>query len=151
MQELLNKILSILREHVRQNMKEIEYNQEDIQRLLRQTVSAKNKQELDYKNGLNKELIGENKDFEKMQMELNEFMGKYGHLFNSKADREIPSEISDVPEKLSFFDQTIKGKIKFDTSHPQFNNPRFFNQLLKYYQDKEDYEKCEELIRIKGN
>ena len=50
---------------------------------------------------------------------------------------------------MNSFNQTITGILKFDLQHPHFNNPKFFNDLLKYYQEKEDYEKCQELLKLK--
>ena len=149
MENLMNKILRIIKEHVRQNNKEIQYNQEEINDLLSTGSSQINQRELEIKKDLNKELMNENKDFLKMQFEITEFIEKYGHLFS---EDEITGTVDDdihENEKLNLFYQTISGTLKFDSMHPLFDNPDFFRQLFEYYQEKEDYEMCQELLKLK--
>ncbi len=147
MQNLHSKILKILKDHVNQNNQEIQYNQNEIKNILNSDeLSENDSSDLDFKNGMNEELFKENDDFLHMQLQLNEFMEKYSHLFNSEIDEE-----SDIFEEdsLPYFSKTIQGELKFRPGHPQFSNPRFFKKLLKYYEEKEDYEKCDELIQVK--
>ena len=73
-------------------------------------------------------------------------MEKYAHLFNSEANSE--SEISEG-DILPHFTKTVQGELKFRPGHPQFSNPHFFKSLLKYYEEKEDYEMCDQLIQVK--
>jgi hypothetical protein len=149
MEKLVIKILKILKEHVRQNIKEIQYNQDEINRMLTDSSSSVNSKELDYKYALNKELLEENEEFIQMQVELNEFMDKYSHLFTSRDEYEFEEKESNKEDKSNFFSKTVNGELKFGPKHPQFNNPKFFQDLLKYYQEKEDYEKCQELLKLK--
>jgi hypothetical protein len=149
MENLINKILKILKEHVRQNNKEIQYNQEEINFLLSENSPSLNQKELDGKKDLNKDLLNENKDFIRMQFEITEFMEKYGHLFIENEGSEIEVDDLHGNEKLNFFYQTISGKLKFDHMHPMYNNSEFFKELLDYYKEREDYEKCQELLLIK--
>jgi len=149
MERLINKILKILKGHVKQNIKEIQYNQDEINNMLSQDPSMIDQNELDYKNAYNKDLLNENKDFIKIQFQITEFMEKYGHLFNAGENTESENEEINEDKKMNFFYQTISGKLKFDSMHPHFDNPEFFRELLEYYQEKEDYEKCQELLKIK--
>jgi hypothetical protein len=149
MENLMNKILKILKEHVRQNNKEIQYNQDEINSLLSENTSSANQKELDGKKDLNKDLLNENKDFIRMQFEITEFMDKYGHLFTENDEFDELKDEFHENEKMNFFYQTISGRMKFDSLHPMFNNDDFFRELLEYYKEKEDYEKCQELLRIK--
>mgnify|MGYP006303353075 CR=1 FL=1 len=151
MQHLVNKILRILKEHVNNNNQEIQYNQEEINRMISDFSEKFTEKDLEYKNALNKELLGENEDFIQFQLQLNEFMEKYGHLFPENEgieDEEFMDEMEDS-YSLPYFNKTIKGQIKFDHKHPQFNNVKFFNKLLRYYEENENYEMCEQLIRVK--
>lgn len=147
MQNLVSKILKILKDHVSQNNMEIQYNQEEIKSLLNSDeISDIERNDLDFKNGLNEEMFKENDEFLHMQLQLNEFMEKYTHLFNSETYEE--SEVYDE-DSLPYFAKTIQGELKFRPGHPQFSNPRFFKKLLKYYEEKEDYEMCDQLIQVK--
>jgi len=145
MQKLVGKILKVLKEHVSQNNQEIQYNQDEINRLLSGSSENSINKELEYKNELNKDLLQENEDFIQMQLQISDFMDKYGHLFPEASETEIEEENEDLP----YFSKTVLGELTYGPGHPQFNNVRFFNELLKYYQDKEDYEKCHQLIRLK--
>lgn len=147
MQNLLSKILKILKDHVNQNNQEIQYNQNEIKNILNSDeLSENDSNDLDFKNGMNEELFKENDDFLHMQLQLNEFMEKYSHLFNPEIDEESDNFEED---SLPYFSKTIQGELKFRPGHPQFSNLGFFKQLLKYYEEKEDYEMCDELIQVK--
>jgi septum formation topological specificity factor MinE len=149
MENLMNKILKILKGHVKENIKEIQYNQDEINHILSENAASPDMKDLDFKKALNRDLLDENKDFIKMQFDITEFIKKYGHLFTS--DEEFEFEEKDTGEdlKLNLFYQTISGKLEFNQAHPKFNNPEFFRELFEYYKEKEDYEKCQELLKIK--
>lgn len=151
MQNLVNKILKILKDHVHSNNQEIQYNQEEINRIIADFSKKYTEKDLEYKNALNKELMGENEDFIQFQLQLNEFMEKYGYLFPEDEEFEDEGLNMETNEEISlpYFQKTINGQIKFDRDHPQFYNIKFFNKLLKYYEMREDYEMCEQLIRKK--
>ena len=151
MDKLIDKLLAVLRKQVNQNNEEIRFNQDEINRLLSETINPDKQKNLDDKYLLNRELLDENADFINFQLLISEFVEKYGHIF------ENPDEIEDYldnpddtedDEDLKYFRQTIAGKINFDQSHPRFNNQEFFFRLLKYYEDKEDYEMCDRLMKM---
>lgn len=151
MENLLHKIIEILREHVSQNNNEIRYNQEDINRLLSERTTSGKISELDDKYSLNKELLDENAEFINFQLSITEFMEKYGHLFSGMEEaldlNDRKDEISDLTND-SLFQKTVNGQIKFDHNHPHFNDPLFFNLLLKHYEELEDYEMCDHLYKM---
>jgi hypothetical protein len=148
MQSLVNKILKILKDHVNQNNEEIQYNQDEINRIISDLKANLAEKDLEYKNALNKELLEENEDFIQLQLQISEFMEKYGHLFPAD-NTEEEEESFEINESLPYFRKTIEGEIDFGPEHPQYNNIRFFNELLRYYEEREDYEKCDQLIRLK--
>lgn len=153
MQHLVDKILRILKDHVKQNNLEIELNQEEIKRILSEDISLKSNDDLEYKKSINHELIQENNDFINLQIQISEFMEKYAHLI-SDADlqqgEDIPDEAEDEPI-LPYFEQTIEGILKFEPGHPQFHNTYFFRELLRYYEEREDYEMCDHLMKLKSS
>jgi hypothetical protein len=146
MNKIIHKLLSVLKEHVSQNNKDIQLNQEEIDKLLSETPSKTSKINLDARYSTNRELLNENADFVKMQLELAEFLEKYKLLFPSIPDE---TNVQDPKENdtRKLFTQTINGKLKFDRAHPQYHNPKFFQELLKYYEIHEDYEMCDKLLK----
>lgn len=149
MDKLVNKILKILKDHVNENNREIQYNQEEINRMLNDTSYANRHKELDYKYALNKELLDENDDFINMQLRISEFMEKYSHLFTDEDHVDNATIESEENEPMPYFNKTITGQMIFGPTHPQFNNPRFFSELLMHYQEMENYEMCDYLLKIK--
>ena len=149
MQNLIGKILKLLKDKVSHNNSEIQYNQDEIRRILAvEKLPGKEKDELNDRNLINEELFIENEDFLHMQLQLSEFLEKHGHLFSSEENDEILQE-EEAETALPYFTKTIEGELNYEPGHPQFSNIRFFNKLLKYYQEKENYEMCDHLVKIK--
>ncbi len=147
----IDKLIAILRRQVNQNNKEIRFNQDEISRLLSETLNSENQKSLNDKYSLHKELLDENEDLINFQLIVSEFIEKYGHLFEDAdlfEDDKDYNEDEETDEDMNFFKQTISGKLTFDHNHPRFHNPGFFNQLLKFYEEKEDYEMCEKLLKL---
>ncbi len=149
MEKLVNKILKILKDHVNENNREIQYNQEEINRMLNENSFKDRHKELDHKYALNKELLDENDDFINMQLRISEFMEKYSHLFAWDEPEETEAKDSDANEMMPYFNKTVTGQMKFGPAHPQFNNPKFFSELLKHFQEMENYEMCDYLLKIR--
>lgn len=147
MQNLINKILKLLKNKVSQNNSEIQHNQDEIRRILSaDKLPGTEKDELNDRNLINEELFMENEDFLHMQLQLSEFIEKHGHLFSTEENDEI---LQEEEAALPYFTKTIEGELNYEPGHPQFSNIRFFNKLLKYYQEKENYEMCDQLVKIK--
>ncbi|MFK5970639.1 MAG: hypothetical protein QM487_11040 [Candidatus Marithrix sp.] len=51
----------------------------------------------------------------------------------------------------SLFELTVSGELKFNKTHPEFYNSVFFDKLLTYYIQNEEYEKCAQLSKIRRN
>jgi hypothetical protein len=117
--------------------------------MLSDPASSTRQKELELKYSLNQDLLKENEDFIKMQLEITGFLEKYGHLFQKDEVSEYTGKDFAENDKMNVFTQTISGMLKFDPQHPHYNNPKFFTELLKYYQEREDYEKCQELLKLK--
>ncbi len=147
MNQLIHKLMLILREHVDQNMREIQFNQEEIDKLLSDISLSARKKDLDGKYEINRNLQSENSDFVKLQQELSEFLEKYKHHYPSAAASSIVE--TEKGDTKSLFSKTVSGEIHYDSSHPQFSNPRFFEELLSYFERNEDYEMCDKLLKIR--
>ena len=144
----LHKLIHLLKEHVNQNNKEIQFNQDEINKLLSDISLSTRKKDLDAKYSFNRQLLNENSDFVKMQLELNEFLEKYNHLFSEyNQDNQVTKP--ENADSQSLFYKTVNGQLEFDQAHPQFNDPGFFKDLFDYFENHENYEMCEKLLKIR--
>lgn len=150
MENIIEKLLKILRKQIYQNNEEIRINQEEISWLLSDKNNPELQKTLDEKQILNKEIQEENEAIIHFQHVIADFQEKYGHLFlnSDDSDEEIVGEQEGFIEDLEYFEETINGVLNFDQYHPQFNNPSFFEHLIKYYEEREDYEMCDKLMKM---
>lgn len=58
---------------------------------------------------------------------------------------------SDSENKIddSIFGLTVKGKLIFNKAHSRFNDVNFYNRLLNYHIEREEYEICAEIVKAK--
>lgn len=59
---------------------------------------------------------------------------------------EVVETTADSQNKL--LNLTIIGELQYSSKHPMFGNETFFNKLLSYYIQREEYEVCAELVKI---
>ncbi|HEY4785252.1 MAG TPA: hypothetical protein VIH57_04355 [Bacteroidales bacterium] len=149
MREMIKKTIELLKEKVKSNLIEIQNNQREIRNLLKKPVSAERSAELEEKYSLNKILLAENNDFINVQLTLTNFLEKYNASDIFENEQSSLSGYECTGEK-DCFELTVNGVIPFDTHHPFFNDDNFFQKLLHYYQELEDYEKCSKLVKEKN-
>ncbi len=149
MREMIKRTIELLKEKVKSNLLEIQNNQKEIRNLLKQPVSAERSAELEEKYSLNKILLAENNDFINVQLTLTNFVEKYSSsdIFENEQSASAPCGCTGEKD---CFELTVNGVIPFDLQHPFFNDDNFFQKLLHYYQDIEDYEKCSKLVQEKS-
>ncbi len=138
----------MLKEHVNQNNREIQFNQEEIDKLLSDISLGARKQDIDGKYSLNRQLLNENSDFVKMQLDLSDFLEKYKHHFPEYPVKTNQNDASQSDAQTLLM-KTVSGILKFDDTHPQYYNPVFFKELLHYFESREDYEMCDKLLKIR--
>ncbi len=146
MKDMIQKTIEVLKEKIRANLLEIQNNQKEIRSLLKQPVSEERSAQLEERYALNKALLAENNDFINVQLTLTNFVEKYGgnQLFSG-------TETSSSLNENESFELIVSGKVKFDDSHPYFENEAFFQKLMDHYQNIEDYESCSKLMNYKHN
>jgi hypothetical protein len=149
MKEMMQRTVEILKDKVKNNLLQIQNNQSEIRKLLKEPVSAERSAALEEKYALNKILLAENNDFINVQLTLTNFFDKYSNseVFMSKETVNAPVQFKD---KKDCFDQTISNQIRYDEHHPYYQDEHFFQKLLHHYQTLEDYERCNELVREKN-
>ena len=148
MRELIQKTISLLKLRVKSNLGLINQNQVKIKEILKEPNSSNRSTRFEQHYEINKSLLTENNDFINIQLTLINFLEKYkGSLIFNETPPVI--EIKAIQDENELFNITVKGTIAFNEDHPLFNNKSFFLKLLKYYQDIEAYEKCQELMNLK--
>ena len=148
MRDVMKKTIDVLKDKVKGNLLVIQNNQKEIRNLLKQPLSSERSALLEEKYALNKILLAENNDFINVQLALTNFLEKYNNM--DIFDKEIvvaPVKCSDEKE---CFEMTVNGQLPYNTMHPFYNDDKFFQKLLHYYQDVEDYESCSKLVKEKN-
>ncbi|MDA3779059.1 MAG: hypothetical protein PF487_02315, partial [Bacteroidales bacterium] len=52
--------------------------------------------------------------------------------------------------KDEYYIMTINDDIEFNNKHPYFSDNDFRKELLDYYIECEEYEKCKQIVNIEG-
>lgn len=129
MKNKLNKILEILKEEYNNRKELIDDNIKDIKN------TPINKETIDVKielDELNKELKKLNESNIELQNAINNYIN-------------IHLEVLHNDDNLTYdrcFQLTISGAIHYNELNPYFKDDDFYNDLLSYFIEKEDYEKC---------
>ncbi len=147
MKDMMQKVIELLKERVRLNLETVKTNQSEIKNILASKSDTNMKMEYRKKYNINKSLLMENNDFINLQLQLVNFLNKYrdADFLDSSATLSV-KEISSK-ENLDYFELTISGLIPFDKEHPLYEDDSFFEKLLDYYQEMENYEMCEALVK----
>jgi hypothetical protein len=148
MREVMKKTIDVLKEKVKGNLLVIQNNQKEIRNLLKQPVSSERSIMLEEKYALNKILLSENNDFINVQLALTNFLEKYNN--SDIFDKEMVAASSKYADEKECFELTVNGQLLYNTTHPYYNDDKFFQKLLHYYQDIEDYENCSKLVKEKN-
>ncbi len=144
----IQRMIEELKIRIKQNVEIINNNQEEIKSILRQSDSELQTKQFDAYNQQNKKLLSQNNDLINVQLTLVNFLDKYKETAILKEGLQILDiySITDEQEMLSL---TTKGLIPFNNKHPHYRNARFIDMLITFYENEEDYEKCQELIKQK--
>ncbi len=157
--KFLRETIDALKLRIQSNLSLIHNNEHKIKELLKEPVTEIRSEKLNKRFDFNKILLQENTDSIKLQKELNSYLEKY--LSNSEIILEtnkpvkpslqengVKNDISDI-SKEDYFDLTVGGSVEFNKQHPYFNDESFLNDLLEYFTETEEYEKCSLLVNLK--
>ncbi|MFN8206221.1 MAG: hypothetical protein U0T82_02280 [Bacteroidales bacterium] len=160
--------ITLLRERVTENLRQINESQALIRQILQEPLSEKRTKRFEQQYGKNKTLLRENQDLISLQITLVNFLEKYrkvlkvhelslGDSANIETTGTIDRSVSTGTHKSetkgnaselvedardSMFDKTINGTIPWNRYHPMFYNQDFYNRLMEYYLSVENYEAC---------
>jgi hypothetical protein len=153
MKERLQQVIELVRGHVLNNLDLIKTNEGHIKEILNRPQSLERTKELNDSYKYSKTLLAENNDFINLQVMIMNLLNKYKYVFES----ETPVQVS-APANLNYnqflsrddyFKLTIENDLVFDDSHPYFDDDEFYNELLGYFEQVENYEMCAELLKLK--
>lgn len=148
MKELLQNTIEQLRSHVMKNLEMVRENENEIREMLQEPVSVVRASLLSEKYEYSKKVLAENNDFINLQLSIINFIYKYKHIWEQEKELAVTSEIENVHlSREECFQLTIDSKMSFGPNHPFFNDENFFHNLLDFFQEQEDYEKCDELVK----
>lgn len=154
MKEQLQQTIEQLRQHVLKNIGLIKANEKHIREVLTWPVSGERTKELEESYKFSKTLLTENNDFINLQVTVMNFINKYKNVFEKEQQpvQVIVQSQQKEEAKLSredYFKLTVENAIEFNNDHPYFNDEHFYDELLKYYEDIENYEMCAALLQKK--
>lgn len=145
MKDLIQETIELLKSRVKTNLEKIKDNQLKIKEILKQPTSSERTVKFEEQYQENKNLLAQNNDFINIQLTLINFLEKYKN--SDTFNIETPVNHGNVEE---VFEYTVRGKMQYDPNHPYFSDNSFFERLMHYYQDNEQYEQCEKLMRLKN-
>lgn len=148
MVEYITKTIEELKQRVKSNVDLINKNQDAIKQMLKHSRSEEYAGQCDIYNTKNRELLAQNNDLINVQLTLVNFLDKYKNTAIIRQD--IPLiDIYSITDIQEVFALTIKGIADFNEQHPYYYNAEFIDKLIVYYENKEDYERCEQLQKLK--
>ena len=139
MKEKLEEILSMLRKEFNQRQELIADNCKDIENTPLSVETIDIKLELD---NLNKELRKRNNGNVDLQLAINKYINEQ---LNSKVKSKTPISYEEC------FQLTITGDLNYNPLNPFFFDDDFYIELLEYFIEKEDYEKCNLIKRRRSD
>lgn len=134
MKDKLQEILAMLRKDYNQRLELINDNLKDISNTPTTLSSVDMKLELDE---LNKELHRRNDSNVELQKAIDKYL----------KDSHFPIESHRSLSYDEAFQLTITGDLDYNPRNPFFFDYNFYVELLEYFIEKEDYEKCHQIKR----
>lgn len=143
---MMQNTIDTLKEKVKSNLLEIQSNQKKIRELLNSEFTNERSEKLEEIYIVNKMLLAENNDLINVQLTLSNFVDKYNHshLFETVSVQNHKKVVLNEQES---FEKTVTGELTFNKEHPFYNSETFFQNLMNFYQTKEDYESCSKILK----
>ena len=151
MKEILQNTIEQLRFHVMKNLELVRENEREIKEILKEPVSVTRARILSDKYDYSKKVLSENNDFINLQLSIINFIYKYKHVWEQHQQECEPSVVAQTETKQlskeECFQLTVDSKMEYGPSHPFFYDEVFYLSLLEFYEQQENYEKCDELVK----
>lgn len=169
MEEQMKLTVDMLKERIQYNLQIIRKNEETIRSILAQPMSDERSRLLKENFSINRKLLEENNDSLNIEIQLINYLGKFSEVLKrEKNNIQSPGNLNNenvsfdsenfqndknqeqLEEESNLFNLTLAGEILFNSTHPKFDNEEFFETLLDAYKQKENYEMCSYLLKVKG-
>ena len=154
MKDQLQLTIEFLRQHVLKNIELIKANEAHIKEVLNWPITSDRTKALNESYSFSKNLLSENNDFINLQVSIMNFINKYKRVFDSEQPVQVAAfnEVNQQSQlsRDDYFKLTVDKDLEFNTSHPYYDDNEFFNQLLVFYQESENYEMCALLLKARG-
>jgi ferredoxin len=88
------------------------------------------------------------RNFINLQLSIINFVHKYKGVWDKKNEMACVREPG-LPylTRQECFQLTIDAKMEYGPDHPFYDDDSFFYHLLEFYKSREDYEKCDEIVK----
>ncbi len=143
----LNETINFLKEQIKSNLDEIKKNESKLKEILYVKKENSNYAATQIFEQ-NKNLLMQNFDILNLQLSLLKVVNTVNF------DRKGPSKPINVNSKINyidFFKETIEGNLVYDHNHPLYNDKVFFEKLLSFFMQTENFEMCASLLEHKKN
>lgn len=148
MKELLQNTIEQLRFHVKKNLELVRENEREIKEMLKEPVTVARARVLSDKYDYSKKVLSENNEFINLQMSIINFIYKHKHIWDQLNEPAMVQEGEPVAlTREEYFQLTVESKVEYGPSHPFFYDDDFYANLMEFYQQHENYEKCDELVK----
>lgn len=148
MKELLQNTIEQLRFHVMKNLEVVRENEREIKEMLKEPVSVARARILSDKYDFSKKVLSENNDFINLQLSIINFIYKYKQVWDQETEMAVVQETEPVAlTREECFQLTVESKLDYGPNHPFYYDDNFYNNLLEFFQQSENYEKCDELVK----
>ena len=147
----LRQTIEKLKSRVQKNLNVFYENERIVKKLLEEPESEERNQKLEEKYYENKQLLKENDDSIKLQLQLTKFIDTYEKELEKTEEEqcynpEAAKETNDSLTKEEIFELTKTKDLQFEENHPYFDDEEFFDELMDYFSSIEDYEMCSALM-----
>lgn len=151
MKDQLQHLIDTMRKHVMKNLDLIKTNEGHIREVLAWPLSPERTRELNESYNFSRSLLSENNDFINLQVTVMNFINKYKNIIEEETVKisVMPKENTQHLSRDEYFRLTVSNDIPFDAVHPYYNDNLFFEDLLLYYEQSENYEMCAKILKKK--
>lgn len=93
-------------------------------------------------------------DFEKINTWVNQGLSRDKSAKEKpvqKSEKQTEEKVDNKEEKIaeSIFELTVKGDLAYNKAHPLYSSEDFYNKILDYHTQREEYEICAQLVKTK--
>jgi hypothetical protein len=145
MKKLMKQVLDELKDKVLNNLNTVRANEKVIREALSMTDNSSKTRLLNEKFEQNRGLLNQNLDYLEIQRRIVKLIDKFRpENAGDTESKQLLIEASQYVD-IDFWALTLDGSIPFNELHPMVKNEDFYQKLIDYYVEREEYEKCADI------